>query len=210
MTTTNRFLMPGGLAAALTCLVLTACGQPGSTDSGMMPMPDAYMPTGDGGMPDAYVPDSDAGMPDVDAGTDAAAMMCTADMMLNRVSPPCDPDIPETLAPSSDPTSCDATTGAGRVWHCGTNSAVAGRDTDAMGREGLFMPVDGDVSTSTYADTFYLASDGNWYANWKNRMVAGHQGDHVQFVPDPGCTTGTAHRYVGGSDEDDPVSCWAG
>ncbi|HVO28426.1 MAG TPA: hypothetical protein VMT81_00355, partial [Candidatus Paceibacterota bacterium] len=73
MTTIRMFLTPGGFAAALTCLVLTACGQPGSSDSGMMPMPDAYM--GDGGMPDmpdAYtMPDNDSGMPDVDAGMDA-------------------------------------------------------------------------------------------------------------------------------------------
>lgn len=200
MTTIRMFLTPGGFAAALTCLVLTACGQPGTTDSGMMPMPDAYMAMGDGGMPmpDAYVPDSDAGMPDGDAGTDGGGT-CTADMMLNRVSPPCDPDNNPDFGPGTGPTGLEGHVGTSHDWQSPSGVFGTGLDTDPMGRIELGFHC-AEAGSDPYQGFFYYSADGIWYANWVNRHVPGIQGNHARITFDADFRGATLEVFDGGSD----------
>jgi len=205
MTTTNRgFLNPGGLAAALTCLVLAACGQPGSMDSGMMPMPDAHMPTGDGGMdePDAYVPpDHDAGMPDVDAGTDGGEMTtCTADMMVMRISPPCDPDNNPDFGPGTAPTGLEGHVGVGHSWSTATSAGFGiSQGTDPMGRTWISVPC-GECGIVPDTNRFYFSADGVFYVNWVNRALPGTEGNHARIVFASDHMSATLEVYDGGSD----------
>ena len=201
----NRmFLTPGSFMAALTCLVLAACGGPTPADSGMMPDPDAYMADGDGGMPmdDAYVPpDHDSGMPDVDAGMDAGEMTtCTSDMMVNRVSPPCDPDTPEGVGPGTGPTGLEGHIGPGHSWNSpGTFETGADWLSDPMGRIGISMPVI-EAGAEPYIGWFYYGADGIWYANWRNRALPGTQGNHARITFSADHMTATLEVFDGGSD----------
>jgi hypothetical protein len=215
MTTNRSFLTPGGLAAALICLVLTACGQPGSMDSGMLPMPDAYMGDGGPSMPDAYVPPNvDSGMPGDDAGTDAAAMMCTADMMLNRVSPPCDPDNNPDFGPGAGPTGLEGhVSGPGHVGPTWNTSTTMGFEiylsTDAMGRIWISVPC-GECGIVAGTNRFYFSADGVFYVNWVNRLVPGVQGNHARITFSADHTSAVLEVFDGGSDVPSmTVTLWA-
>jgi hypothetical protein len=203
----NRmFLNPGSFAAALTCLVLAACGGPSPSDSGMMPDPDAYMAMDDGGMPmdDAYVPDHDSGMPDVDAGMDAGEMgTCTSDMMVNRVSPPCDPDNNPDFGPGIGPTGLEGlVSGPGHVgptWNTATSSFEIYQSSDSMGRTWIAVPC-GECSIVPDTNRFYFSADGVFYVNWVNRHVPGVQGNHARITFSADHMTATLEVFDGGSD----------
>jgi hypothetical protein len=170
MANTNRFLIiGGGHVAALTLLLLSACGPGGGHDDSGQPIPDAG-PMADGGvdMPDANVPPGDSGDMMPDLGTDGGVDECTAEMLLNRVTPPCDPDTRTGAAPG--PTGLEGLVGPGTRWFDGTSNCTTNTGVDAMGRVWLVMECGayGTVPASFVA-TFYYDLDGLWYANWRNR-----------------------------------------
>lgn len=201
MNTIRSFLNPGGFSAALICLFVAACGPNGGNspaDGG-----DAGTPPGDGSMdmPDRYVPPGeDGGDPTPDAGTDSGMTAeCTAEMMATRVSPPCDPDTPEDLGPGTGPTGMESFVGAGHTWTSGSGDCADGMETDSMGRIGLLMGCL-EANQSPYFGLFYYSTDGNWYANWRNRALPGDQGNHARIVFDADHLGGMMEIIPGGSD----------
>lgn len=204
--TNNRFLHLGsGLVAVLCFLSFSACGGPGSgnqTDAGPMPDDGGLPPPPDAGMPppDSGIPDGDAGMtpdggvPDPDGG-----MACTSDMLLMRVSPPCDPDTPEGVGQGSGPTGIEGHIGPGHTWNSPTGGFSTATATDSMGRIGINMRCD-ESDIAPYNGLFYFATDGNWYANWRNRLVTGVQGNHARIVFAADHRTATLEVFDGGSD----------
>ncbi len=208
-TTNNRNLfLGGGLVAVLTCLFLmSACGGPGGggpqtdagpmADDGGLPPPDAGMPPPDSGIPDTDAGMTpDGGMPDPDGG-----MACTSEMLLDRVSPPCDPDTPEGVGQGSGPTGIEGHIGPGHEWNSPMSggSFATGTATDAMGRVGISMACP-ESYNEPYNGLFYFATDGNWYANWRNRLVTGVQGNHARIVFAADHRTATLEVFDGGSD----------
>jgi hypothetical protein len=168
--TKNRILvLGGGHVAALTLLLLSACGPGGGHDDSGQPIPDAG-PMADEGvdMPDANVPPGDSGDMMPDLGTDAGVDECTAEMLLNRVTPPCDPDTRTGAAPG--PTGMEGLVGPGMRWFDGTEDCTTNTGADAMGRVWLVMACSayGTVD-APFVGTFYYDLDGKWYFNWKNR-----------------------------------------
>jgi hypothetical protein len=192
MTKIRSFLNPGGFAAALTCLVLTACGDHGGMDSGMMSMSDAYS-TGDGGpmTPDAYMmPDHDAGMPDVDAGSDGGGT-CTTGCTQRDLPPPM-MYVDTAMIPG-----CMSTLNGSRTW--GSDLPSHGCATGGIFRESgtnqwlLNFGCDG-AGNPPYDGIFRLGSDGAWYANRENAATE----NSGELRPDTSCTNMVGTFYQPG------------
>jgi len=192
MTTIRMFLTPGGFAAALTCLVLTACGQPGSMDSGMMPMPDAGPMMGDGGpdQPDAYVPpDHDSGMPDVDAGTDGGGG-CTTGCTTQPDLPP-----PMIYVDTAMIAGCMTSMDGAHPWATeGTTGCTAGVFRETGTSQWLLNFDCPGAIDEPYEGIYRLGSDGAWYAKWDQAATANHGVLH----PDADCTHLSGEFYIMG------------
>ena len=206
-----RILNAGGsFAAALLTFVLVACGGPvtPATDSG--PTPDAIVADGGMDMPDANLPpdtdsgtvDVDAGTPEVDSGADGGTTSaCTSEMMVARVSPPCDPDNNPEFGPGTGLTGLEGHVGDAHPWAGPSGSCRSYQSTDSIGRIRLLMGC--SEGQAPWNGVFYYSADGNWYANWPNRGMVGTEGNHARVVINPDHTAGyggSMYIYPGGSD----------
>ncbi|TSC62369.1 MAG: hypothetical protein G01um1014106_633 [Parcubacteria group bacterium Gr01-1014_106] len=214
--TKRHLILGGGHVAALTLLLLSACGPGGGHDDSGQPIPDAGpMADADVDMPDANVPPGDGGedlgtMPDL--GVDSG-MVCTDEMRLNRISPPCEPDLPPDIpievarAAADFPAAC-RTTLNGDLWGPGGCSTYIS-DMSPMGL--IEIGIGCGVLGYDGNGVFHYGRSGVFYANWGNAAVPGAQGNHSRLTVTPDCANATEERFVGGNTTEVPdsvVSVW--
>lgn len=181
----NRNLILGGGFVAVLALFLMGCPGP-------MPGTDTGTPPDDGGMPpDSDVPPPDSGMPPDDGGMnpDGGMSDCTDEMMRDRVTPPCDPDIPEGIGPGTGPTGMEDFIGLGTEWYSPSGLCTTDLGSDPMGRIWLLMYC---PEFASFGGLFYYGADGRWYYNRRN----GHRQDSAELELDPtrSVATGTLFR----------------
>ena len=205
MTTNRGYLNPGGLAAALICLVLTACGGPDPMDSGA----DAHVtPPGDGGMdlPDAYVPpETDAGMPEDDSGVEDedTGGSCTTGCAPQRDLPP-----PMTYMETAMIPACMTTLDGSRTWaKDGVRGCTAGVFRESGSNQWMLNFNCDGAGDPPYGGIYRLGSDGSWYAN-RDRAATENSGE---LHPDVDCThlTGEFYHPGGTTPYRAPITYWA-
>lgn len=201
--TKRHLILGGGHVAALTLLLLSACGPGGGHDDSGQPIPDAGpMADSDVDMPDANVPPGDSGdmMPDlgVDGGT---VPTCSPAEVASR-TPGCGAqyDLPagESYHETAMNSACMTTLSTVNSW---AMASMTGCNTDVFREPGtnqwmLNFSCPG-AGAAPYYGLYRLGPGGSWYGNCGNRALPGDPGNCGILVPSPDCTSLFGEFYAG-------------